>query len=95
MSRDDSRPLTGDEPIETMTLRDVIASYDKRNVGIVHGQRFTWVHGYNVTNPQPLIGGGTGPRMVYLTDCYGDEIPGTYGYRAAEVQTVVTEHPTA
>jgi hypothetical protein len=93
MDRDDSRPLTGNETIETMTIRQAIADHDKRNIGIIHGHRFTWVHGYKVTNPTPGLGGASVPSMVYLTDCYGDEIPGTYGHRNAEVQAVVTDHP--
>lgn len=91
MSRDDSRPLTGDEPIEMMTVKKVIDDYDKRNIGIIHGTRFTWVHGYQVTHPAPGPDGATIPSSVYLTDCYGDEIPGSYGARDAEVRVIVTE----
>ncbi|WP_372344680.1 hypothetical protein [Streptomyces sp. KL116D] len=77
MDRDDSRPLTGDEPTESMTVADVMNHYNERAIGVIHGERYTFVSGYGVADPTPLPGGGSGERLVYLTDCYGDEIPGT------------------
>jgi hypothetical protein len=80
---DDSRPLEGSENIETLSLADIIATYQRRNIGVVHGDRYTWVHGWSTTS------GG-----VLLNDCYGDEIPGSYGQRGVKVRAVVSNHPS-
>ncbi|MCP9209587.1 hypothetical protein [Streptomyces cucumeris] len=74
---DDSRPLDGDDVI-ALTIDDVITRYKNENIGIVHGERFTFVHGYSSTS-----GGWV------LADCYGDEIPGGYGPRTATVSAII------
>lgn len=76
-NNDDSRPLDDDETT-TLTIAQIISRYADENIGVVHGQRFTFVHGYSTTN---------GGRV--LLDCYGDEIPGGYGLRNATVPVVI------
>lgn len=84
MNPDDSRPLDGSETIETMRLDAVIAGYKEHSLGIVHGDRYTWVHGWSTTGNDL----SKNPLML-LTDCYGDEIPGTLGTRSAPLRVVV------
>lgn len=83
-NNDDSRELTDGETVETLTLGEVIAQFKERNVGLVHGDRYTWVHGHSATR-----GGHGGALLVVVLDCYGDEIPGGCGKADVPVRVVV------
>ena len=86
MNPDDSRPLNGSETIETMRLDAIIADHKERTLGVVHGDRYTWVHGWSTTGNDSAAN----PLML-LTDCYGDEIPGTLGTRSAQLRVVARD----